>query len=543
MKRAAVVIAATAALLCSCGGTASDGAPILRPSKATVLGTNTSDRPVLSSVVTSRGPEVGQVTVRPEAEQPNVVVVMTDDQTVESMRVLPKTRALIGDQGVSFDNSIVTYPTCCPSRATFFTGQYAHNNGVRFNNGKTGGYPNFAHQETAMPAALQKAGYRTAHIGKFLNQYGEDYESTTTPPPGWTRWAALVGASTGQYFGFTLNEDGKLVTYPEDRYQTDVLTDLAVDEIVTASEGDKPFFLSVAYLAPHMGFGCPLAECTPELIKNEVENANSGVKLNFPLPAPKYADVFAAEPLPKKVTYDQITFGQSASLITPFDESQHKQILQNYRGALGTLLSVDDGVERIMGQLEASGVLDNTIVIFTSDNGFFYGEHRFMYGKYQPYEESLAVPLMIRGPGVAVGETNNAVVTNADLAPTILEATGAKALRTMDGVSLRPLLSDPALLWERPVGIEGLSPPITLQPEWHGVRTRRFAYFEFVSGGINGVELYDILVDPLQINNLAIDPSFAAVVAEFHRQSLTLRSCVGAECWSITSPDGFEAPA
>ena len=142
-----------------------------------------------------------------------------------------------------------------------------------------------------------------------------------------------------------------------------------------------------------------------------------------------------------------------------------------------------------------------------------------------------------------MGDTNKAVVTTAYLAPTILEATGAKLLRTMDGVSLRPLFFDPALLWERPVGIEGLSPPITLQPEWHGVRTRRFAYFEFVSGGINGVELYDILVDPLQINNLAIDPSFAAVVAEFHRQSLILRSCVGAECWSITSPDGFEAPA
>jgi hypothetical protein len=112
----------------------------------------------------------------------------------------------------------------------------------------------------------------------------------------------------------------------------------------------------------------------------------------------------------------------------------------------------------------------------------------------------------------------------------------------MDGLSLKPLLADPPLLWDRAVAIEGLSPPIQLQPEWHGIRTRRFAYFEFVSGGVNGVELYDLLVDPLQMNNLAVDQSFAQVVIEFHRQSMLLRNCVGAECWSITSPDGFEDP-
>ena len=222
-------------------------------------------------------------------DRPNVVVIMTDDQTVESMKTMAKTNALLADSGTSFSNSIVTYPTCCPSRATFFTGQYAHNNGVRFNSGKTGGYSTFKNQETAFPAALQKAGYRTAHIGKFLNGYGDDYATNTKPPAGWTRWAGLVGLSTGQYFNFTLNLDGKLVTYSDTDYQTDVLTALAVEEVKTASAGDEPFFLSLAYLAPHAEFGCPLVECTAEKIKEDIDNANSGADAGSPIPAPQYS--------------------------------------------------------------------------------------------------------------------------------------------------------------------------------------------------------------------------------------------------------------
>lgn len=192
-----MVIAATAALLCSCGGTASDGAPILRPSKATVLETNTSDRPVLSSVVTSRGPEVDQVTVRPEAEQPNVVVVMTDDQTVESMRVLPKTRALIGDQGVSFDNSIVTYPTCCPagprsSRANTHITTECGSTVV-----KRAATPTLLTRRPPCRRGLPKSRVPDRSHRQVPQSVRRGLRDTTTPPPGWTRWAALVAASTG----------------------------------------------------------------------------------------------------------------------------------------------------------------------------------------------------------------------------------------------------------------------------------------------------------------------------------------------------------
>lgn len=541
MKRTAATLIVAAVLFSSCGRQTSSDAPILRPGAGEELSTPISSVAVEgAALTTSRGPERIDVETAQAVDRPNVVVIMTDDQTVESMKTMAKTNALLADSGTSFSNSIVTYPTCCPSRATFFTGQYAHNNGVRFNSGKTGGYSTFKNQETAFPAALQKAGYRTAHIGKFLNGYGDDYATNTKPPAGWTRWAGLVGLSTGQYFNFTLNLDGKLVTYSDTDYQTDVLTALAVEEVKTASAGDEPFFLSLAYLAPHAEFGCPLVECTAEKIKEDIDNANSGADAGSPIPAPQYSGSFAQEPLPAKPSFDQFGFGQTASLIPPFDAAQKKFIDFNYRSTLESLRSVDDGVEAVVKAVEAAGELDNTVIIFTSDNGFFFGEHRFQFGKYMPYEESLTVPLYIRGPGVAVGQVNDTVVTNADLAPTILEMADAKPLRVMDGVSLGPLLKDPALLWDRPVAIEGLSPPITLQPEWHGIRTRRFAYFEFVSGGVNGVELYDIVKDPYQMNNLVLNPAFADVVAEFHRQTLLLQSCVGAECWSVASPPGFE---
>jgi N-acetylglucosamine-6-sulfatase len=542
MKRIAATFVVAAILFSSCGSSESFDGAVLRPGAGERLSSPTS---VFAGpdtkVATSRGAERTDVRVAASVDRPNIVVIMTDDQTVESMRVMPKVQALLADEGTSFSNSIVTYPTCCPSRATFFTGQYAHNNGVRFNSGKTGGFVSFKEQETAFPAALQKAGYRTAHIGKFLNGYGDDFKRNTEPPAGWTHWAGLVGLSTGQYFNFTINVNGKLSKYPSAEYQTDALTDLAVEEIRVAADGDKPFFLSLAYLAPHAEFGCPLADCTAEKIREDIDNANSGVDVGSPIPAPEFKGTFADEPLPGKSNYDRTGFGETgAALRPPLDATEKSFIDFNYRSTLETLKSVDNGVETVVKAIEAAGELDNTVIIFTSDNGFFFGEHRFQFGKYMPYEESLTVPLYVRGPGVAVGQVNDTVVTNADLAPTILEMADAKPLRVMDGLSLGPLLKDPALLWDRPVAIEGLSPPITLQPEWHGIRTRRFAYFEFVSGGVNGAELYDIVTDPHQMNNLVLNPAFADVVAEFHRQSLLLQSCVGAECWSVASPPGFE---
>ena len=177
---------------------------------------------------------------------------MTDDQTVESMRVMPNVKTLIADQGVTFDNSFVSYSLCCPSRSTFLTGQYAHNHGVWGNTAPNGGYYKLDSTNT-LPVWLQRAGYQTIHLGKYLNQYG-----TRNPreiPPGWGQWYGTPDPSTYRYLNYQINENGNLVQFGNAAadYKTDVESRLAVDLISRQAADPRPFFMWVAFLAPHSG--------------------------------------------------------------------------------------------------------------------------------------------------------------------------------------------------------------------------------------------------------------------------------------------------
>src|SRR3954470_19744116 len=184
------------------------------------------------------------------AGKPNVVVVMTDDQDFRSMGAMPKTQKLIGDRGTTFAQNIISYPLCCPSRATYYTGEYAHNHGVRWNNYPEGGYYRF-HQREILPVWLQRAGYRTIHIGKYLNETGE--RNPREVPNGWDDWHGGVDPYTYEYSGFTLNHNGHTQTYPDDaaHYSTDVYAGLAEKAIDASHKDGKPFFLNVAPNAPH----------------------------------------------------------------------------------------------------------------------------------------------------------------------------------------------------------------------------------------------------------------------------------------------------
>jgi hypothetical protein len=188
---------------------------------------------------------------QPEPDQrPNVVVLMTDDQTLESMRVMPGVRRMLAERGTTFSRSFVSFPLCCPSRATFMTGQYAHNHGVLGNRPPTGGYGRLRRRET-LPVWLDRAGYETMHVGKFLNRYGQDLGPYHVPP-GWDEWQGSIDPSTYQYTGVTLNENGSLSSYPGE-YSTDLYAERAVELIEDAASEDEPFFLSVGFLAPHTG--------------------------------------------------------------------------------------------------------------------------------------------------------------------------------------------------------------------------------------------------------------------------------------------------
>src|SRR5687768_7434485 len=186
--------------------------------------------------------------------RPDIVVVMTDDQTLRDMAAMPNTRRMIGGAGATFTNAYVSYPLCCPSRATFLTGQLAHNHGVRTNAPPDGGYEALDRDHT-LPVWLRAAGYDTIHVGKYLNGYG--MRRRPTVPPGWSEWYSLVDKSTYQMWGYSMFENGTLTTYGdfdvEDPalYQTDVLRDKAVAAVEAHALDPDPFFLSLMFVAPH----------------------------------------------------------------------------------------------------------------------------------------------------------------------------------------------------------------------------------------------------------------------------------------------------
>ena len=215
---------------------------------------------------------------------------------------------------------------------------------------------------------------------------------------------------------------------------------------------------------------------------------------------------------------------QARPLFTP---QETVEIKTNYRRRLETLPAVDRGVAKIVGVLNATKQLDNTVIVFVSDNGFFHGEHRIPYGKYLPYDPSIRVPLIIRGPGFAKGETSSALVENVDLPATILRIAGAKPLRKLDGRSLLPLLQDPATKWPRHAALVESGPNNAGAPVYAGLRTARYLYVEYTDGER---ELYDLRHDPYELRNRAGERAMRSVQARLSKDLAIARSCKGTAC-------------
>ena len=439
------------------------------------------------------------------ASRPNILVIMTDDQRLDDQRVLSRTQDLLAASGTTFDNSFVSYALCCPSRATFLTGQYPHNHGVLANSGPNGGYSRLDSSNT-VAVWLQKAGYYTAHVGKYLNGYGT---ASPKPPAGWSRWFGLIDPSTYQYFGYSVSVDGRPVTYGDAAadYQTDVLAAEAERIIRSLAGSSRPFFLSVAPLAPHL-----------EQIRG---------KSFPPRPAPRHEGAFADEPLPAAPSYDETDVDDKPAHIrrlpalTPAKEGR---ALAYHRGRLASLLAVDEMVERLVEALAATGQLDRTVIFFTSDNGFFLGEHRIPDGKYFTYEEAIRVPLIVRGGGFPAGVKVDPLVSNIDLAPTLVALTGAHPRRTMDGRSLLPLALDPQQGRGRTLLVEGFA-ATRVRPSFKAARGVRWLYVEHATGDL---ELYDLQADPHQLRSRHTEAR--GIQKDLARRLDRLRSCAGASC-------------
>jgi N-acetylglucosamine-6-sulfatase len=492
---------------------------------------------LLACVLVALSPSGGEAKKRAAKKQkrPNVVVVMTDDQAAETQRYMPRTNALLGEGGVTFSNNFVSYSLCCPSRATLLTGQYAHNHDIRGNRPPAGGYSKLApHLGNSLPAWLQRAGYYTGHIGKFLNGYGNTSPDTEIPP-GWSEWYGALDdpdAFTGgtyTMYGYTLNENGSVVHYGSTpdvvdpaTYQTDVYAAKAADFIARRAPKAKPFFLSVAPLASHTESGM-ICACPG----------------NNPRAAPRHEGALANEaPLPRP-SFNEADVSDKPQEIknrTLMSAAQQATVLARYRAQAESLLAVDEMVQRIADTLKAKGELKHTVIIYTADNGFFHGQHRIRQGKVLLYEESIRVPLLISGPGLPKGRKRSQPVSNIDLAPTILDLTDAKAQRRMDGRSLLPLIDDRLLSPGRPIVLEAFfnaddpeEDPETPPTHYQAVRTDRYLYARY---GTGEQELYDLLNDPFELQSRHDDPSYGPVQAALDRLLARHGSCVGRACSS-----------
>ncbi|MEK6328219.1 MAG: sulfatase [Actinomycetota bacterium] len=439
--------------------------------------------------------------------RPNIVVIETDDQALESMRVMDNVNSLIGDRGVTFRNSFVNYSLCCPSRATFLTGQYMHNHGVLGNKAPNGGFGRFQaeHGENNLAVWLRHAGYYTGMIGRYLN----GYVFSPPVPPGWSEWRS--GANQKVY-GYTLDENGTLVRYGQDPvdFKQDVLTSKAVNLVDRRAPKAQPFFLWLTYTAPHGG---------------EPPNPNPPFDCGAAAqPAPRHAHAFDSEPLPRPPNFDEADVSDKPAKIRNLprlNADQIADIQRKYRCELESLLSVDEGVKKIVDALRAKGELWNTVLIYTSDNGYFHGEHRIPKDKQHIYEESIRVPLQMRGPGIPNGVNVSDLSINADLAPTIVDLANAHPGLVMDGRSLIPVANQPGIEQGRELLIE--------EPSFAAIRTERYMYAEHDTGE---EELYDLNNDQFELRSRHNSPAYASVQAELATRLHRLQNCAGSSCHS-----------
>jgi N-acetylglucosamine-6-sulfatase len=400
----------------------------------------------------------------------NVVVILSDDERVDGTTVMKNVQRLISDHGITFSDYHVTTSLCGPSRASILTGQYSHHTGVIQNFDKHV----FDEQRSDLPVWLHEAGYETALVGKYLNS--ATGLSRTGIPPGWDDWQAMDSAPMEAYYNYSINDNGRLVHYgskPSD-YSTDVLAHKAVQFIQQARH---PFFLYFAPVAPH------LPAIPAKRDQGKLENI-----------APIHSPAFNQRNIGKEPWrfWHKDLLSVAAQLYINRVRVRQEE----------SLLALDRSVRSVVRALRARHELKNTVILYTSDNGFLWGEHR-LGGKVWPYQESTHVPLIVRAPWTTTARRNNQPVLNIDLAPTISELAGVKPGLPEDGRSFVPFLHGEQVPWRHDFLVEYLGQELLRKggpPPYVAVQNKRHLYVEYKNGWR---ELYNLRKDPWELNNVA----------------------------------------
>ena len=439
-------------------------------------------------------------------DRPNLVFVLTDDMRQDDLDHMPITRRLLADQGMEFTDAISPHPLCCPARAQLATGQYAQNNGVQHNRGVHGGFQALDPTQEAS-SWFRDAGYRTGFVGKFLNGYGPRDER----PAGWSRWDALT-RGVYDYVNFSMTGDGEPRRYT-DSYITSVIEDHANRAVRDFAESGDPFVLYAWHLAPHYRITPEGGRGLPPALAQDDDLFLDERPSSFDDPAFDEADVS-----------DQPAYLRHLSPVS------RAEVAAENTARLQTLQAVDRAVGSLVETLDEEGVLDDTYIVFSSDNGYSMGEHRFI-GKDVLTDEALHVPLLVRGPGIAPGSTSDLPVTLVDLPVTFAALTGTSPQWQVDGTSLAPTLRGEEQSFRDTTLIQTGR---TLGDGWshRGVRTDRYLYG---TDGLDGF-LYDRLLDPDELVNRIADPAYAAVRSALELRRTELVDCAGWTCNQVFGP-------
>lgn len=524
------------------GRSAALGLVVLTVLLALVGGTHWPGVAALQSAVDA--PETAE-----SPRQPNVVMIVADDLDKKLLRWMPQTRRLIADQGASFDRYYVEQSTCCTSRASILSGEYTHNHGVRGNHHPAGGFLRWheGRESSALPTWLESNGYRSALLGKYLNEYpypggfdGTEAEKAALKefvPPGWQSWFSPVDGQPYRQRDTVVNVNGVVDETPRTGFLEEDMGERLLDLVdgldgMDLAEGGR--FVYYSSYAPHAPYAAP----------------------------ERFATAFRDVRYPRTPSFDEADVSDKYGVSGTrgrLSRAKVAEIDEAFRQRIRSVQVLDANVGALVRRLEAKGTLDDTYVVFTSDNGYNMGEHRLDIAKYNHFEETVSVPLLVRGPGIEPGTRISDLAGNIDLAPTVADMTGTPAPERVDGVSLLPLLEGRAerlprehLLLSRGLiphekealsAVEEFPETVVESPrrarlsDFNAVVTERWKLVDYINS--DREELYDLRRDPHELTNLIVGgwqsmqqmtPRQRDLVRDLRRTLRELLKCEAAGC-------------